>query len=124
MMLLVSSHTASHAQQESDFAAIAYSPLTRRIGIAQDRNSRATAEEIALRNCQAEPNSPTDCKNAAWVKAGCAALAVSSNGAWGGHYAADQDMARRNAIAQCQRYAEGADTASCAVLTVLCTTRR
>jgi hypothetical protein len=111
-------------QQESDFAAIAYSPLTRNIGIAQAQSSKAAAEAAAMQDCKSQQRSPADCQNAAWVQGGCAALAVSSKGAWGGHYAEDQSKARSNAIAKCQTYTKGADKASCAVLTIICVPRR
>lgn len=123
MMIVVASATPSVAQQASDFAAIAYSPTKRAVGIAQDNNSKDEAEGVAMQNCRAEPGGPTDCKNAAWVQRGCAALAVSSQGAWGGHYANNPDGARRNAIAQCGRYA-AADAPTCAVIKVVCTSRR
>lgn len=111
-------------QQENDFAAIAYSPLTKSIGIAQAHNSKAAAEAAAMQDCRSQQKSPADCQPAAWVAGGCAAIAVSSKGAWGGHYGGDQSEARSKAIAQCATYTQGADKASCAVLTIICTPRR
>ena len=122
-MVLLGAVSGARAQQPGEFSAIAYSPNTRMIGIAQDNNSKEEAESVAMQNCRAEPGNPDDCKNAAWVKGGCVALAVASNGAWGGHYANDRAGATRNAIGQCGRYA-AADAPTCAVVKVECRSGR
>lgn len=111
------------AQQQTNFAAIAYSPKTGKIGIAQDNASQAEAEAVALSNCQAETGTPSDCVKGGWTRDGCVALAIAENRAWGANFGSDRGAASQNAIAMCGKYA-GASAASCKPVRVVCTARR
>jgi len=60
------------------FAAIAYSPVTGRLGYAFGFGCLQDAENDALRRCCA-----ADARIVAWVQSGWVALAVGDNGAYG-----------------------------------------
>jgi hypothetical protein len=62
----------------ADFAAIAYSPSTNKYGYWFGANSRAAAENGAMRNCDG-----ADRRVVVWVENGWTALAVNSDGRWG-----------------------------------------
>lgn len=119
---LVAGTQGAATQQTTLYAAIAYSPTKRVIGTASDNVSRDEAETVAAYNCRAEPGAASDCKNAAWVQNGCASLAVSSQGAWGGGFGTNTAAADNSAIAQCAKYA-GADASTCRSVKSVCTGR-
>ncbi|RTL65176.1 MAG: DUF4189 domain-containing protein [Hyphomicrobiales bacterium] len=121
-ILLTSASMALRAQQHN-FAAIAFSPKTGKMGIAQDNASQAEAEAVALSNCQAETGQPSDCVKGGWTRDGCVAIAIAENRAWGANFGNDRNAANQNAIAMCAKYA-GADAASCKPVRVVCTARR
>lgn len=63
--------------QRGSFAAVAYSPSTRRYYYAYNHRSRGEAEQAALRGLNR-----WDGRVAGWVNEGFFALAVGSDGSW------------------------------------------
>lgn len=98
------------------FGAIAYSPSSRAHGYSMDYSTQAEAEAQALAACNARG---AGCQSAIWFSNACGALAVGSDGGWGGDWGADQQTAEQNAIGQCMKYSRG----GCSVIRWVCTTR-
>lgn len=103
-------------QQKMLFGAIAYSPTTRALGVAQDNASQAEAESVALQNCQASAPQASDCKNVMWVRNACAVIAVGKDGGWGTDWGADRATAERKALAVCAQH-----SSTCEVVRRVCT---
>jgi serine/threonine-protein kinase len=76
--------TTQVAHADDDFGAIAYSPSTGYYGYSYGKDCEATAENVALRNC----NGP-DRQVVVWVANGYAALAVNNNGGYGAAWSTD-----------------------------------
>lgn len=63
--------------RSDSYAAVAYSPATRRYYYSYNHSSRSEAEQAALRGLN-----KWDGRVAGWVKGGFFALAVGSSGSW------------------------------------------
>lgn len=102
--------TGSASASADNYGAIAISTSTGAIGWSYDYASQATAESVALGNCNA-----ADCSAVVWFANGCGAVSKAPNGAWGWGYAAS----RAGAEAQALSHTEGANAE---VVRWVCTT--
>ena len=121
VMLAAAGTGPAAAQQTPYFAAIAYAEGSRKVGVAQDNETREEAEQVARYNCRVETGNTEECKIASWVQGGCVGLAVAASGAWGGHYGRTEAEARQNAMAQCANYAKGSP---CEPVRTACASKR
>jgi hypothetical protein len=111
----VTAPPAPNGVVQNHFGAIAYSPSSRAQGYAFDYSTQAEAQARALAECSAKGQG---CQSTIWFQNACGALAVGSDGGWGGDWGADQQTAEQKAIAVCSKYTTG-----CSVVRWVCTTR-
>jgi hypothetical protein len=108
--VVVLSHAGEHKTitiSERSFAAIAYSPSTGKYGYAYDRSSRKSAEDGALKDCDAP-----DATIACWVNRGFCALGLGGDkscygAGWSYGSGASTDPAGDQALAECKKCSSG-----------------
>jgi hypothetical protein len=84
---------------EDCFAAIAYSPSTRKWGYSYDWSTRGAAERQAIAQCKA-----ADARVVAWSQNAYCALALGKEGSWGASYGATAAEARARALTRCRKH--------------------
>jgi hypothetical protein len=102
------------AEARDYYGAIAYSKTTRAQGYVYDQDSQDEAESAALVSCS---DSASDCEPLIWFRNACGALAVSSEGAYGGTWGEDEATAEQKALKACGEYAK-----DCQIVRWVCTT--
>ena len=87
------------------YAAIAFSPSTLAVGMAQDHTTQAQAEAAALERCTIMGEG---CQIANWTRDACTALAIDTNasGGWGAAWGTTFGQAAQEAQTTCQEYNE------------------
>lgn len=78
------------------YGAIALSPSKLNYGYSYDFDTRAAAEDKAMKQCGEK-----DCAVAAWYRDACGAVARGDNESWGVDWGVDTDEASPRAIARC-----------------------
>jgi hypothetical protein len=106
---------AEAAEARDYYGAIAYSKTTRAQGYVYDEDSQDEAESSALVSCS---DLASDCEPLIWFRNACGALAVSSEGAYGGTWGEDEATAEKKALKACGEYAK-----DCQIVRWVCTTR-
>lgn len=85
---------AGAAEARDYYGAIAYSKTTRAQGYVYDEDSQDEAESSALVSCS---DLASDCEPLIWFRNACGALAVSSEGAYGGTWGEDEASGKEGA---------------------------
>jgi hypothetical protein len=112
---IVWSGLSPSAADDDTFAAVAYSPVTRTIGISQKQSSQSDAESAALQDCKTRSSKPDDCRGANWTRNACVAVAIGKTGGWGAAWGNDTGLAADNAVTKCKEYDK-----SCKVVQNIC----
>lgn len=87
--------------QNQSFGAIATTGES--YGYAYNKSSRAAAEQAALSNCEAQAVEKGACEIAIWFYNQCAALAIGSDGSWGGDRGRTTSEASSKALDLCRQ---------------------
>ena len=100
--------------QGNMFGAIAYSEQTGTYGYSDNHQSRAAAENRALKECSSRSEG---CKVAIWFRNACGALARGNSG-WATAWARTNILAGQQAVRNCSQYSK-----NCSVTRWVCTSR-
>jgi serine/threonine-protein kinase len=94
----------SNPRPSGSFAAIAATATTGDFfGYSYGWSSREQAEQAALANCNRQAGAANACIIAIWFGDGCGALAIGSDGAWGGDWGPTSAEASAKALLLCQK---------------------
>ena len=114
MLVALASMSAPTLAQQTQYAAVAYSPATHAIGTAYDAASQDQAEAAALARCAEHAD---DCESVNWSSNACSALAieVGGSGGWGAAWGNSYSEAAQGAHDTCLQYND-----SCQVYAWVC----